>query len=193
MLPEVVFHLPTGHYLQLHISKKKLKFILIISFTSYWYYTCRCRLNDSLAGFQIVENKALLPHLPFLSHWFVCYLHSFYPIWSLQQKGLFSSWRLKLVWWQSDRNLSCFHAGILECTRFPLGLCGVPHHWGRSASQKCSWPHYDLVLNGTGLLGGISPLHLLWFHRVRPFDHWGVDYMLLLQAWPCSLLPLMTS
>lgn len=117
-------------------QKKILKFILIISFTSYWYYTCCCRLDDSLAGFQIVENKALLPHLPFLSHWFDCYLHSFYPIWSLQQKGLFSSGRLKLVWWQSDRNLSCFHAGILEGTRFPWGLCGLPHHWGRSASQK---------------------------------------------------------
>lgn len=119
-----------------YLKKKKLKFILIISFTSYWYYTCCCRLDDSLAGFQIVENKALLPHLPFLSHWFDCYLHSFYPIWSLQQKGLFSSGRLKLVWWQSDRNLSCFHAGILEGTRFPWGLCGLPHHWGRSASQK---------------------------------------------------------
>lgn len=54
----------------------------------------------------------------------------------LQQKGLFSSGGLKLVWWQSDGNLSCFHAGILECIRFPLGLCGHPHHWGRSASQK---------------------------------------------------------
>lgn len=119
-----------------HLEKKVLKFILIISFTSYWYYTCCCRLNDSLAGFQIVENKALLPHLPFLSRWLDCYLHSFYPIWSLQQKGLFSSGTLKLVWSQSDGNLSCFHAGILECTRFPLGLCGHPHHWGRSASQK---------------------------------------------------------
>lgn len=123
----------------LHLKKKVLKFILIISFTSYWYYTCCCRLNDSLAGFQIVENKALLPHLPFLSRWLDCYLHSFYPIWSPQQKGLFSPerLRLKLVWWQSDGHLSCFHAGILACTRFPLGLCGQTSYCGgRSASQK---------------------------------------------------------
>lgn len=65
MLPEVVFHLPTGNYLQLYILEKK-KIILIISYTSYWYYTCCCRLNNSLAEFQIVENKALLPHLPLL-------------------------------------------------------------------------------------------------------------------------------
>lgn len=68
-----------------HLKKTYLKFILIIWFTSYWYYTCHCRLNYLLAGFQIVENIALLPHLPFLSHWLDCYLHSFYPIWSLQQ------------------------------------------------------------------------------------------------------------
>lgn len=110
-----------------HLKKKKvLKFILIISFTSYWYYTCCCRLNDSLAGFQIVENKAPLPHLPFLSHWLGCYLHSFYPIWTPQQKGLFSPERLwlKSVWWQPDENVSCFHGGILAYARFPLGLCG---------------------------------------------------------------------
>lgn len=107
-------------------KKEVLKFILIISFTSYWYYTCCCRLNDSLAGFQIVENKAPLPHLPFLSHWLGCYLHSFYPIWTPQQKGLFSPERLwlKSVWWQPDENVSCFHGGILAYARFPLGLCG---------------------------------------------------------------------
>lgn len=94
----------------LHLKKRVLKFILIISFTSYWYYTCCCRLSDSLAGFQIVENKALLLHLPFLSCWLDSHLHSFYPIWSPQHKELFSHERLKLklVWWQSDGNLSVF-------------------------------------------------------------------------------------